>query len=104
MQSTAVFLLDRYSGNGNRVGPIPNPGSVTDGDRYTLGGPLYFIAWFMPQPARLKSREPPGATLKIARRPTSRAPRGQIEGANQAHRPKARGRVCLVFCGQELVS
>ena len=61
MQSTADFLLDRYSGNGNRVGPIPNPGSVTDGDRYTLGGPLYFIAWFMPQPARLKSREPPGA-------------------------------------------
>jgi hypothetical protein len=73
MQSTAVFLLYRYSGNGNRV--IPNPGSVTDGDRYTLGGPLYFVAWFMPQPARLKSREPPGdKTLKIARRPTSHTP------------------------------
>ena len=45
MQSTAVFLLYRYSGNGDRV--IPNPGSVTDGDRCTLGGPLYFVAWFM---------------------------------------------------------
>ena len=42
MQSTAVFLLYKYSGNGNRV--IPNPGSATDGDRYTLGGPLYFVA------------------------------------------------------------
>ena len=60
MQSTAVFLLYRYSGNGNRADPIPNPGSVTDGDRCILGGPLYFVAWFMPQPARLKSREPPG--------------------------------------------
>ena len=80
MQSTDVFVLYRYSGNVNRVGPIPNPGSVTDGDRYTLGGPLCFVALVYASTGSLEKPRTAWRTLKIARRPHLACPQGSNRG------------------------
>ena len=98
MQSTAVFLLYRYSGNGNRV--IPNPGSVTDGDRYTLGGPLCFVALVYASTGSLEKPRTAWRTLKIARRPTSRAPGVKSRGQTRRIGLKRGVRFVLSFAAK----